>query len=301
MYLALEAAWAKYARAMEDLQALHKDTRRFLNAKPYGVGVKFEPKSGWYVAHTRIAQEPPPALSVLVGSIAHQCYSALNHVTWELVARKIGKNIAEQPEIRRHISFPISEKPRDFRSLHTVRKVSKKAQAVLNDLQPYSGPHPPRNPKAHPLFVIKDLADTDKHRLLAVSYGSVYLSDVWTGAAFGWNEVARGVTLERILPPKRTVQGGRSRMLKSGTELVRLRFDVGNADANVRVDRQPSAEIAFSSPSWSNLKVIDIAAFVAVTNRCISELAKLFPRQSWPPAGAEDRLNLSVYTGMGHV
>jgi hypothetical protein len=281
---ALDAVWAKYRRALEDLKALREDAGAFIDMEPYPVEVEFDADSGWYVAHIRIAQEPPPTLSVLVGSIAYQCYSALNHIVWELVGRKTGRRLIEHPDVRRHIAFPICKRRADLTSLYTYKHVSKPAQAILDDLQPYQSNLAPKEISTHSLFLMKDLADLDKHRVLATSYGEGRLGSLFTGQAFGWDESAQGLTIDLLIQP---AAPGRVRpMLKSHTPLVRLRFDRGNPQANVYVKRQPPAEVVFAASEYGGLTVTDIGLIVGTTDKAITRLAALFPGQSWPPVDA---------------
>jgi hypothetical protein len=280
----LEGAWAKYDRAVKDFAALKDDAGRFLDTKPYGVDIEFEEKSGWYVAHSAIREEPPPRLGVLVGSIAHQCLSALNHVVWALAVRKLGDKSAGTK--RKGIEFPICETASEFSKRPTIAKryVSKQAIAVLERLQPYAGPMPPGGVRQHYLFLIKDLADADKHRVLAAGYGRVDLNGLWSGESLVWDRSTRTPTIQRLLRPPTAATRGR--MLKSGTQLARIRFEVGNADANVRVNPQPSARIVFVGDKWSGITLEALGDCIGQTNWCLMHLAGLFPKETWPPAGA---------------
>lgn len=99
-YTALEAAWAKYNKAVRELAVLRANVERFLARDPYTVEVRLDPDTGWWIASTRIVEEPPPVLGVQVGCIAHEAYSALNHVTWALGARKLGHARGPVPTAR---------------------------------------------------------------------------------------------------------------------------------------------------------------------------------------------------------
>jgi hypothetical protein len=111
-YPTLEAAWAKCNRATRDLRVLHDNAGRFLNDKPYRLAIELDPHSGWWLIRTQIVQEPPPVLGALVGSMAHQLYSALNHITWGLTVRKLGAKKAEAK--RKRVAFPICYTERAF-------------------------------------------------------------------------------------------------------------------------------------------------------------------------------------------
>jgi hypothetical protein len=280
----LQGAWAKYDRAVEDLAALNDEARRFLDTKPYGVDIEFEEKTGWYSAHSSIREEPPPRLGVLVGAIAHQCLSTLNHVVWALAVRKLGDKRAGKK--RMAIAFPICETASEFRKRQLIAKkyISQQAIAALEGLQPYVPPIPPDGARHDHLFLIKDLADADKHRVLAAGYGRVDLNGLWRGGSLVWDSRARGPTIQRILSPPTAAT--RNRMVRGGTQLARIRFEVGNADANVRMNPQPTARILVRGDKWQGITLEDLQDCIGQTNRCLMRLAVLFPKETWPPAGA---------------
>jgi hypothetical protein len=277
-YPALIAAKAKWDRAAKDLKALNEDLNRFIKTEPYRFEVEFETESGWHVAYARIAEETPPALSVLVGDAAYQMLSALNLIAWELAARKVGRRKINQPEIRRDIAFPIAEKPADFESLRLLRYVSKPAIARLRGTQPYNRVHGPKGPRQHTLFLIKELADSDKHRVLAAVLGRLDAE----GIAFRWDDdpAVRGPIFERL-------PAGDRRMVHDGTALARIRFEAGNAKAKVRVNRQPTAQVAFLSGDWS-VGTVALNECLAGTAWTIRHLSPLFTGSNpFGPPGPE--------------
>ena len=88
---ALVASGEKLRRASEHLDAVASEIVAFRNRNPYRITVQFERDTGWWVATARISEEPGPRLSVLVGEVAYAHLSALNHLVWELAARKVGR------------------------------------------------------------------------------------------------------------------------------------------------------------------------------------------------------------------
>lgn len=268
---ALTAAEAKYARALEDFQALDRDVRRFLNSKPYRMGVEFEPQSGWHVARLRIREEPPPRLSVIAGNVAYQLLSGLNHVAWELAVRKLG--IARARKKRQGIEFPIAKTSGDFdaRAIVTQRLVSKQALAVFDKLQPYNRTNGEKTAPQHPLVTMKEVADADKHRILAPSFGRGDFGSV----QFRWNQrIARGPRINDTLRRR-----SKLRAIPDGAELARIRFETGNDQVHVRVKRQPAIGISFESDNWT-LGMEGIASWVFVAHHAFVALSGLFPRES---------------------
>jgi hypothetical protein len=275
VYGALEAAKAKWDRGFEDFKRLQLNTGRFVKSNPYRIAIEFEAETGWYVAYTRMVEQVPPLFSVLVGSISYQCLSALNLTAWELAARKIGRRKIEQ--VKDDIFFPMAKTGGDFKSLRLISKpyVSKQAVAGLRAVQPYSTQHGPRGPGQHPFFMIKTFADTDKHRVLAPMLGRVTIENV----RFKWDRaVARNPTVEHWT--SRTRIGG-TPFIRDGAPLGRIRFEVGNTKAKVRVDRQPTAQVAFVAGRWV-VGLDEIAQCLGTTMRSIRNLAPLFPRETDP-------------------
>lgn len=277
MYRALEAAWAKYNKASRDLARLHDNRKRFLEQKPYRVDVELEPDTGWWVARTRIVAEPPPVFGVHVGSLAHQLYSALNHVTYALAVRELGE--AKAHKRRFDLDFPITDDPSKFNYAKLREHVGHEAAATMEQLQPYHREPGGHGRIEHPLLLVKEFADADKHRVLAASYGTIDLREVFSCKAFVWNrDVAPTGEFGRTLPSSDEVI-----TLQDGTELLRIRFDAGNAAADLRVEPQPEADIVFESDTWGGISIWRVGDCIATVDRCISKLAALFPDEPWPP------------------
>jgi hypothetical protein len=278
MYPPLEAAWAKYNRAARDLGTLTSNEHVFFGRQPYRVDVAYDGQTDWHIARTRIIEEPPPVFGVLVGSAAHQAYSALNHVTYALAVQHLGA--AEAEKRRRAIAFPITSNRAAFERNRVRSMLDPKPWEVIERLQPYHRASRSDGLIEHPLLWLKEIADADKHRVLPSHYGVMYLRDVLAGRSLRWNEaVASGPSFERLVP----YQPGGFGDLADGEPLARIRFEVGNADASVTIDPQPKTEIVFESDTWAGLPLRSVGDCLATADRCITELARFFPGESWPP------------------
>src|SRR5947208_11116777 len=100
--------------------------------------------------------------------------------------------------IRGNVQFPVAQSPAHFGQAAIVhhRHVSKPALAVFERLQPYKGHHGPLGPPQHPLSLLKEIADADKHRVLAMSFGHVALDRI----PFLWDsEKASGIAMEPVV------------------------------------------------------------------------------------------------------
>ena len=235
----LVAADAKLRRAYENRQTLRTKIAEFEAGSPYSLSVKFDGE--WWTAIAQITDQPSPDLSVLVGDIAYQCYSAFHHVVWELASRKIGRRKVFGSTFKPHIQLPVALTEKAFADhpLVTRALVSKPALTVIEGLQSYSELAPTTNPKQHPLPMIKEIADSDKHRVLAGAYSQIQMSDV----AWQWDARADGPIHEQLLPF--------GDALNDGDPIARIRFAVGNDTANVHVHPQPKLGILFVTDSWA--------------------------------------------------
>lgn len=267
---ALDGPRAKYQRAIEHVDALHFEVDEFLAREPHRVTVEFEPETGWHVARFQIFEYPPPSIAALAGEAAYNCISALNHIAWELAARKLGRRkLGASQRLARGVQFPIATSPSAFASHAIVhhRYVSKKALTVIEGLQPYNtADTPERSFSAHPLAILKAIADIDKHRMLPMSIAYARIEEVrWV-----WDEsVAHGFIAESLEPR-------RPRWLEDGTHLARIRFDTGNEKANVRVDHQPPCEINLSTGRW-RFPISYFETCVLWVNVALEALDPLFP------------------------
>lgn len=270
-YPALVAAKAKWDRGVKDLDALEKRVRAVRKGDLYRLEIDFDRETGWHSVYARIKGMPPPGLSVLAGNMAYQCLSALNLIAWDLAVKEIGpKRVGE---VFRDIAFPISAKRNDFTSLRMVKHgyVSADAIAALDGVQPYNGPHGPTGPSQHPLFHVKTLADADKHRLLAAQFGQLTLD----GIVFRWDEsVASNPTIEPLISQP-------TRFIHDDTPISRIRFETGNTEAKVNVDRQPPIDVQFSDGK-TLLSTKSLRACAGAVRWTITNLTPLFPGEENP-------------------
>jgi hypothetical protein len=223
------------------------------------------------MSRLRVLKEPPLRLSIIAGEMAYEYVSALNHLVWELAAHKLGRK--KVWNYRMGIQFPIAASPESFLKPVLVRKqyVSKRALVIIESLQPYDGRDGLPGAQSHPLWLIKNVADSDKHRILAPRLTRITM----TGLEFAWDTtIATGPEVEPLLKPG---QG-----LYDGTELERIRFRTGNDQANVRVNRQLPTDILLGSGEWA-LTLSDFGNAHACMSCALRHLEPLFPTRSKDP------------------
>lgn len=232
---AFEGALAKLNRAEEHFATFEIEREMFFKRDPYRIEVELDLDTGWHIATFRIVEEPPALLSVLLGELAYETLSALNHLTWELAARKKGRH--RIMDVKNQVQFPVCRTPDQFAKVQLVKKqlVGREALRVIERLQPYDGRMGLRCGNAHPLMLVKEIADADKHRVLMGSFAQVQFSEVrwdWDTRATGEADYEQP---ETALPQS----------LKDGVELTRIRFKQGNRKANPRASRTPEADLRF--------------------------------------------------------
>jgi hypothetical protein len=262
----LDGAQRKIERASEHQRTLRREIKAFAATNPYSVGVEFDAASGWHVARLRVSAEPPIRLSVIAGEMAYEYISALNHVAWVLAARKRGRERAWKK--RTQIQFPIALDPAGFAAQPIVKNshVSRSAIAAFAGLQPYTGRDGEAGARNHSLWHLKEIADSDKHRVLAPRISSMLLREI----EYDWPNIKRGdrFKIERLLRP--------CHRLYDGKALGRIRF----ADNRIRVVSAShgdlNVDVSFGAGEWM-LSVRDFGDARAFMNRALGELALLFP------------------------
>src|SRR5438552_3478733 len=101
---------------------------------------------------------PSPWIGVVVGDVAHNLRSALDHLAWQLATLD-----GDPPEPDK-VQFPIfSEEPKSFLDHPCLSGMRPEHRAVLEDLQPYKAGD---GSGQTPLELLAWIKNTDKHLLL---------------------------------------------------------------------------------------------------------------------------------------
>jgi hypothetical protein len=180
----------KADRAKVHLKTLATEIQRLVKPDVHGIRVaERNPKTGKYALRVFTRREPVPPLrwSILIGEFAYNLRSALDHIACQLA---LGNNwpAAAIPTLLEKTSFPIYlysanrlSKPADKRWSTNKRPMAYMTpyqRALLERFQPYHR----RNMKddapiwataptgrLHPLWLLHELNNADKHRLLQVT------------------------------------------------------------------------------------------------------------------------------------
>lgn len=179
----LEGVRLKVARAEEHLQTLDEENRAYFEGRPYEIVHERDEERSRHVYRFRVRQTPPLRLSILMGDCLHELRSSLDYLAWQLVLENGGTPT-------RQTSFPIHKAEEAFREYKRSRRVptgvaggvSDEAAALIETLQPYNRTDGP--PEGHPLWVLQDLNNIDKHRHLNLAtLGTTNTQTTLTNAA----------------------------------------------------------------------------------------------------------------------
>src|SRR5207248_1277573 len=107
-----------------------------------------------------------------MGDALQNMRASLDHLALALAEANLGER--SPPEVEEESQFPIYTDPGRWRRGHARRvgSVSDDARAIIEGLQPYQRGD---DWKSHPLWVLRQLSDFDKHRRVPVVGTYAYL------------------------------------------------------------------------------------------------------------------------------
>lgn len=233
----------------------------------------------------------PPELSdewpLLIGELVHNTRSALEHLAWQLVGYA-----GNTP--KRSTGFPICREARAFDSnshgkgLHKLEGASDSAIAAVRSIQPFATDRWDGPVENHPLLLLTDLWNYDKHRTLPLC---AFISD---GAKPGMVEmVIRGETIDvsRYLVPG---------VVRAGESLIRLPALV--AQDVERVDCAIHGGLAFERGAglpegYAVVSTLDLCWVAAKT--AALEVCKVFdsvpPGSMWTEDASEEGCGVPLW------
>ena len=155
-----DAVAGKVERAKFHIKELAGQLNDPANLNRYGVGWRIDYERREAVIFGSTPQELYNSFGIIIGEVIHQLRSALEHTVWQLVILN-GKS----PDKR--TGFPIfwnaaSDKTKYLaESPSMLSGVNTKAVAIIDGLQPMGPDY-----ATHPLYVLNEMWNWDKHRLL---------------------------------------------------------------------------------------------------------------------------------------
>jgi hypothetical protein len=168
----LEGVREKLIRADEHLHAVKTAEAEFIVTEENGVRRQYEEhiteKSGrpgvtW---RANLNPAPPLRIAVLCGDFVHNLRSSLDHLARALVLENAGTPSDTPPTTQ----FPICQdrltRADDIRDVTVVGGISAEAEYLIDTVQPYQRVD---DPTLHPLWLLHELWNIDKHRTLTVA------------------------------------------------------------------------------------------------------------------------------------
>lgn len=151
-------------RALQHLQSLEAEVQRWLGTNPYSLFHEFDTEGGENVIRVYFYGIVPPQFGLIVSDCIHNLRSALDNLIYDLAVAYL--DISPLPEDRaRLLEFPIFGK-RAMTEGECRKKIGcihPDAQAFIKELQPYQRGD---NCTSDPLWVLRNLSNIDKHRVV---------------------------------------------------------------------------------------------------------------------------------------
>ena len=228
----------RLGRADNELIVLHDEVTAFLKGDPFTVsqqvqlGDEIAPGDDLpYVV--KVSKEPELWWSLLVSEIIHHLHTTLDNLAWQIATVHAGSP-------PRGTAFPTYRSVTDYRTTwskqsgyYATRGMPDHAQAIIEDVQPY---HRRNKPESHPLWILRRLANEDKHESSHL-FGSAL-------ARVDHETVGKGVAQ----PTKPKVSNG---PFIDGAVLARWPLPAGPTDpsAEVKMGISFSFDVAFGEAS----------------------------------------------------
>lgn len=263
MAVTLQGVEAKIARAQKHLDLLEGERRKW--GKPHSDSawatvVQFDHNAGKCEFVWRQHKPTPIEWSVILGEFLYDLRSAMDHVARQLV-------IANGRKPTGRSEFPIFKDPGDFegRSCPKTQGMHAEVKRVMEEMQPFRVL--PENPTATTPWLIHDLCNKDKHRLLNVT-------GPWLiGGYVEWKDVPEGV-ISPVKEPGRMRLYDKALMASyewSPTVMRRIVYTKPNADFGFVVD------VAIGEGKWIGKKeVLDFMPMLDFMSKCLKYMNETF-------------------------
>lgn len=182
----------------------------------------------------RLLKEPPDSWSITLGEIIHNLRSALDHLVYEASAPD------ENGEPLTGTEYPIFIDKGLFRerAARRIRGLNDATHAFVEEHQPFANDDPEITPY---LWLLHQLSNTDKHRLLNVIAIAHTLSDIQVTYSVGTTPL----TSEHLIE-----QSSVNARLENGAEYCAFwTKEPLPADAHVNMNTKIAIEIEFGDPT----------------------------------------------------
>jgi hypothetical protein len=235
------SSFVKYGWSSHRFERLKTLVREFEASQPGVIRPTFKPKRPGYDLIFRVDRQPPDEFALLAGDVIGGLRDSLDHLIFELSAfhsPTVDPNVTAWPGCERRSQWPVKPSSRRGARLSPVeRKVAGlpvEAQVVVCRHQPFYRKRTDRPHVRHPLRILDELRNMDKHRRLGVMVVSVsrFEATVTPASAF---TILRHQFTNR--PPR------------DGSVVERVWLSPGVAEADFRVDVAPQCIVCLDEPT----------------------------------------------------
>lgn len=224
-----QACWLKLHRAGSHLADLESQLTKWAHSGHHEVFDEPDTGRGSDWRRVRVVTDDVPLdpFSVVIGDILHNLRSTLDHLVYSLSEKHTGSPLPDK--LAKDSEFPIFRCPDGKAINRRIRGMHPDAQARIRDLQPYQRP----NFALDPLWILQELSNVDKHRLLII--GAV--SNRAAGYRPGLSRNAHLLNVEVYNIP-----------IKGEAVVVRYQAAPIDPGKEMHVEFDPLLEIAFDGP-----------------------------------------------------
>jgi hypothetical protein len=228
----------KLDRARVHIVALGDAVKEYRAGTPYRFTTTHEQVDAVtriYRLHASVREQPPPTSGPIIGDAVHNIRSALDHAVWE---------VADPARRGDHTMFPIvTDSDRwEGATRHRLAGVPERHVELTKASQPFV--QIPDEPQMHPLAVLRELSNIDKHRTLHTL--AVVSADEYVGAGSSDVEV---VAFNYV--------GGATRyMVQDGDQVLRFTARLKDPDAEWGIDPHADYNVAIEGTFDSMLRTL---------------------------------------------
>lgn len=255
----------KVERAYEHIIYLNAEILRFtVQGHPYETFHEDDLNRGERTYYLRVLKEIPPQFSALIGDIAQNLRSSLDHLAWHLV-----KSSPVTPKARdSDIYFPIFETAREYRTkkMRKIRGMSDAAIKAIDSIEPYyrpDGPGPGIGQGAR-LFWLHEINRLDKHRLLVPTWTIMVSHTIMRTKRVEMADVIRAALGNNPGPVFVAANAVTSGPLKDGSKLLTL--PISEVEENMTFN----VRISLGEPKWVCGK--DVSTTLAAMHKSVEKI-----------------------------
>lgn|GEM_PF-2018139 len=234
------SAWLKCAWALAQSNEFEREVKAALvetqTDPPFTTRQEYHPEFHGFSVKIATIRPVPIRWGLMLGDMANNFHSALDHVAWALVCRGKTPPHTLKPGRRKGIYFPICSSRQVFNTslARYLPGVHRRDVARVRKAQPYI--HGKRAVTRHCLATLQELSNTDKHQTI---------QPVWLRPDYSGYQVteARDCIIRRI----RSMHPSE---LKVDTEIARVYAKKTGPDPDIALHGYVAASVALNNGCW---------------------------------------------------